>query len=69
VLWFLYWIATSKTGGKMKWGQVKAVPSSLYQPTSNRCSYDQSAMIPSVIIAALVLKPGQRPISLPHSLR
>jgi len=21
VLWFTYWIATSKTGGKMKWGQ------------------------------------------------
>lgn len=21
VLWFPYWIATSKTGGKMKWGQ------------------------------------------------
>ncbi len=21
VLWFAYWMATSKTGGKMKWGQ------------------------------------------------
>ena len=21
VLWFTYWIATSKTGGKLKWGQ------------------------------------------------